>query len=897
MVFSGVFLHLLILELLALLDETPLALRPILAALQPLITDELIPPIVRRVKHVLEALYSNTKAEQERKAIMEALSNVKNKTRTAPCFTGKTTTPRSVPLGLADSLYEICSEVETPLASQVIRKISEIINHSSTKLEEVPERLRFALVANYQSSCRSVLKCTLKGSESPAEPQSELLHQLLLLCADPMLVNAGDFLLNSSPSITNVSARWVMAQALLGRNADTIKLIEENFATLIESPVVRQSLAFAFKYTLKQGNLRSVPSLPTITASFTSLEVGEDAKNVLYLAELFGIRAVGLYNKIYSSLQEPSYLHYLQCQSDDIAFIPSMGNVDTLCLNELQRQIDQSVLFTNNWLLEDVPPSFDPNQHSDDRSFLQLRSIWLGESKARREYEDPAVQLLAKLTELGLKKVTASQNFVNEILSTWKSIKKVDLTTVAATRQLRFIKALNWSAPPWNPQLEHVAQYAKAEFLWKHGSPDQALRLINQAILSGNQLEGNPEFIMLLLLRASKWSWLLRCRTAQEINGQFLERLADLSEQAKSNISGDLLAKSHHALARFYDQQYERLRTSDTLHTRRRLIKGTEKAIARLNAVPHQQSELKRTLQQLQNQLAQDRKEVARLTGERVQFALKAATFYSRALQSSCRYDLTASRLCSLFFALRRQPEMLKIMADDNLPVSKFVPLIYQLASRAELVETPSTEAHFQETLQRLLLKALVRHPHHALYPVLALGVSPPAPSASIFESSTPGTKRKLVHPSSPSASSAQVRRSAAATSIITRARASSTALGQLIGDTERLRNALVELASMELAPDTSTKVTHPFEARLLIKKLSSLSCSVPTASLPLDDGVLPITVQSIIDGFRVVGGINLPKIIEMIGSDGNIYRQLVKGRDDLRQVRIKTQRVCNIGA
>ncbi len=36
---------------------------------------------------------------------------------------------------------------------------------------------------------------------------------------------------------------------------------------------------------------------------------------------------------------------------------------------------------------------------------------------------------------------------------------------------------------------------------------------------------------------------------------------------------------------------------------------------------------------------------------------------------------------------------------------------------------------------------------------------------------------------------------------------------------------------------------------------------------------------------FTLVGGINLPKIIACRGSDGVVRRQLVKGKDDLRQV------------
>ena len=34
----------------------------------------------------------------------------------------------------------------------------------------------------------------------------------------------------------------------------------------------------------------------------------------------------------------------------------------------------------------------------------------------------------------------------------------------------------------------------------------------------------------------------------------------------------------------------------------------------------------------------------------------------------------------------------------------------------------------------------------------------------------------------------------------------------------------------------------------------------------------------------------NLPKVIECVGSDGNLYRQLVKGNDDLRQDAVMQQ-------
>ena len=41
---------------------------------------------------------------------------------------------------------------------------------------------------------------------------------------------------------------------------------------------------------------------------------------------------------------------------------------------------------------------------------------------------------------------------------------------------------------------------------------------------------------------------------------------------------------------------------------------------------------------------------------------------------------------------------------------------------------------------------------------------------------------------------------------------------------------------------------------------------------------------------FKLAGGVNLPKIITCAASDGSSSRQLVKGRDDLRQDAVMQQ-------
>jgi hypothetical protein len=48
--------------------------------------------------------------------------------------------------------------------------------------------------------------------------------------------------------------------------------------------------------------------------------------------------------------------------------------------------------------------------------------------------------------------------------------------------------------------------------------------------------------------------------------------------------------------------------------------------------------------------------------------------------------------------------------------------------------------------------------------------------------------------------------------------------------------------------------------------------------------------IRGFTEHFRLVGGMNVPKLIECLGSDAKKYLQLVKGNDDLRQDAVMQQ-------
>lgn len=76
-------------------------------------------------------------------------------------------------------------------------------------------------------------------------------------------------------------------------------------------------------------------------------------------------------------------------------------------------------------------------------------------------------------------------------------------------------------------------------------------------------------------------------------------------------------------------------------------------------------------------------------------------------------------RLISLWFSLAADEETSKqlALAVRETPSHKFLPLVYQIASRMSSSQTEEKSA-FQTVLQDLVLKLTSEHPYHSLYQV-----------------------------------------------------------------------------------------------------------------------------------------------------------------------------------
>eukprot|EP01063_Lacrimia_lanifica_P003407 TRINITY_DN11822_c0_g2_i1.p1 TRINITY_DN11822_c0_g2~~TRINITY_DN11822_c0_g2_i1.p1 ORF type:complete len:1549 (+),score=539.65 TRINITY_DN11822_c0_g2_i1:223-4647(+) len=277
-----------------------------------------------------------------------------------------------------------------------------------------------------------------------------------------------------------------------------------------------------------------------------------------------------------------------------------------------------------------------------------------------------------------------------------------------------------------------------------------------------------------------------------------------------------------------------------------------------------------------------------RLEGDQDTYLLQAVKAYGIATLYSDRHDLVCTfRLAALWLQNDANDELhhhLTSFFGKLAAPHKFLPLAYQLVSRLATPTDVKAQA-FQSALSVLLDRLVKAHPHHVLYHVSALANGDYLPD---------GTRFKEVF-------IADASKVSAATAILKRV-GKSKSTGPLLAEMQRVVAAYIEFAFHPI-----NKKEHVDGASIALPQgcklrgLRDLKHAVVTSyDVPVDPGGDYSTVPRIVGfdaSFTTAGGINLPKIIKCLGSDGVWHKQLVKGgQDDLRQDSVLEQifGLCN---
>eukprot|EP00298_Acanthocystis_sp_HF-20_P011074 c19218_g1_i2.p1 GENE.c19218_g1_i2~~c19218_g1_i2.p1 ORF type:complete len:773 (+),score=256.67 c19218_g1_i2:38-2356(+) len=276
-------------------------------------------------------------------------------------------------------------------------------------------------------------------------------------------------------------------------------------------------------------------------------------------------------------------------------------------------------------------------------------------------------------------------------------------------------------------------------------------------------------------------------------------------------------------------------------------------------------------------------------------------------LQLSDYADLHAAfRLISLWFSTRLEgsddsicsvANRIMISASECVPSHKFIDLFYQLVSRSTILPENSNLAdiEFQNTLKKILIKMSEMHPHHCIPHLLALMRGAGIATSERRSGVMPGMNLRIE----------------SAKSIVQKI-CTKDYIKNIMLETDYLTESYVNLAFFDLREYKNNKgdenefshdivqiklrrvLSNQLQPKQLHQITNLKNTAVFTSNLKIRvdgnyDGNFPHVVK-FSNTFSTAGGINLPRIVNCYGSDGKIYKQLVKGEDDMRQDAVMEQ-------
>ncbi|GAB5577043.1 serine-protein kinase ATM isoform X1 [Prionailurus iriomotensis] len=377
----------------------------------------------------------------------------------------------------------------------------------------------------------------------------------------------------------------------------------------------------------------------------------------------------------------------------------------------------------------------------------------------------------------------------------------------------------------------------------------------------------------------------------------YLEKAVEVAGNYDGESSDELRngkMKAFLSLARFSDTQYQRIENymkSSEFENKQALLKRAKEEVGLLRE--HKIQTTRYTIK-VQRELELDECALRALKEDRKRFLCKAVENYISCLLSGEAHDMWIFRLCSLWLENSGVSEVNGMMKSKgmNIPSYKFLPLMYQLAAR--MGTKMMGGLGFHEVLNNLISTIAMDHPHHTLFIILALANA----NKDEFLTKPEAARRSRISKNAPKQSSQlDEDRTEAANRIICTIRSRRP---HMVRSVEALCDAYIILANLDATQWRTQRKGINIPADQPITKLKNLEdVVVPTMEIKVDPtgeyGNL-VTIQSFKAEFHLAGGLNLPKIIDCLGSDGKERRQLVKGRDDLRQDAVMQQvfQMCN---
>ncbi|XP_066845922.1 serine-protein kinase ATM isoform X1 [Anser cygnoides] len=557
--------------------------------------------------------------------------------------------------------------------------------------------------------------------------------------------------------------------------------------------------------------------------------------------------------------------------------------------------------------LENIGPVFSRSSTTQQLNDIYLK--WQRQSHLLKDsdfrFQEPIMALRTVILEILLEK--EDENTKRECIKDILTKHLVELSKLSRTAnntqlperamfQIKQYSTKQYGVCEW--QLE------EAQVFWAKKEESLALNILKGLIKKLDadwfQVENNPHLKLMYtecLRLCGTWLAETCLENPTVIMRKYLEKAVEIAASHSGDNSDEMKngkMKAFLSLARFSDSQYQRIENymkSSEFENKQALLKKAKEEVGLLR---EHRVERNRYTVKVQRELDLDECAIHALTEDRKNFLCKAVENYISCLLSGEEHDMWIFRLCSLWLensGVDRVNEMMKKNA-EKIPSYKFLPLMYQLAAR--MGTKMMGGLGFHEVLNNLMSRISLDHPHHSLFIILALAN---ANKDDLLTKPDSTRRNKLIKTAPKEISQLDVDRMEAASNIINIIR---KRRARMVRDIETLCDAYIILANVDASPWKSQRKGISIPADQPITKLKNLEdVVVPTMEIKVDPtGRYEnlVTIRSFKPEFHLAGGLNLPKIIDCVGSDGKERRQLVKGRDDLRQDAVMQQvfQMCN---
>ena len=440
-----------------------------------------------------------------------------------------------------------------------------------------------------------------------------------------------------------------------------------------------------------------------------------------------------------------------------------------------------------------------------------------------------------------------------------------------------------------------------AKLLWAKGLHDAAVFVAQQVLakVSAGVREPvqAPPTSVAMYARGSCLlaSWLDAAATeSSEMVYECFQRAANMAEKCAPSRQGALLCKTNFELAQFAYQQVRQIKEqveSPEWQAHIKLMKSRQDILEHIGQ-SREAGKARHYLNQQERFQRLDAEEVEDLDSNLGSFALCAIRSYGKCLANGEKHDLHAVfRLVRLWFSHKGDVAQMNAAVSaalKDVPSHKFLRLAYQLASQVSLPPRGSGKrgtVTFQGVLSGLVEKLAFEHPYHILPKIFAISAGDQGQKgagASGYAHDTDKVK--------------------AANALLKKFSTHDAQTFEVWSQMKMLIDAYEAIAAASVVKDGRGNPTPPvlhrsardIGKRTVVSAVPVLSTSVPVFQdaryrTPSRGLVVPHMVR-FENEVCLVGGINCPKKVIAIDSEGISHAQLVKSNDDMRQDAVMQQ-------